>query len=357
MFLSLLSQTAFLAVSIQQNNSAGLLAQTIQSLNSDFNSLGAQRASALTTRNELLSSEAQLSSSAYSTLLSSQIEDTEAGLARVRSDIEREQAALRGTDCQGIGLCTSCLVRLDCVWCAAEERCVAGDSDGPWLGECTDYTRKCDCQHAQSCSECEGMNQNCGWCTAYSLCQSQSAQCDSWLEGDCPAAAPVSAQLSAELEAERVLTQSLQLQADLQRQLRLLRDQLTSILQRSPASPPSVQYQPPSTLPTFANTVASTAQSQSKCHSGTRREQNYASAGDEAARAILSAGLEQVDNTTRTSTTRENRFFRNLRNDYDEQLRNAEQDEQELQDTNARNNATQAQNQQLAQTSSFLERW
>jgi len=341
-----------MAVSTGQDNSAGLLAQGIQSLNSNFASLGAQRAAALTSRNEQLSSEVQLSSFAYSTLLSSQIEDAEAELTRVQSDIAREEAALRGTDCQELSLCTSCLERRDCVWCAAEERCVAGDSDGPWLGECTDYTRECNCENAQSCSECGGLDRDCGWCAAYSLCQSQSSQCDYWLEGDCPAAAPVSVRFSVELAAERALTQSLQSQANLQGQLRLLRAQLTAILERPTASPPSVQYQaPPSTFRNFASTVSSTSQSQQ-----TRRGQTYASAGQEVAEAIASAGLEQVDNSTLTSTTRENRFFRDLRNDYDDQLNNAEQGAQDLQDTNAQTTALQAQNQQLA-SSSFLELW
>ena len=257
---------AFLAVSTRQDNSAGLLARGMQSLNGNLNTIGSQRTSVLTSDNQLFSSEAQLSSSAFSALLYSQIEDTQAALSQVQVDIQREREAFSGANCQGLALCTSCLERPDCVWCAAEERCVAGDDSGPLLGECTDYTRQCACEHAQSCSECLEIDRDCSWCAAYGLCQTQFSQCDYWQQGNCPVSPPIIAQYSAELDAERAFTQSLREQADLQQQLRLLQDQLTSILQRTPASPPSVQYQPsPSTFSNFADTVADTAQNQRKC--------------------------------------------------------------------------------------------
>jgi hypothetical protein len=237
----------------------------MQSLNGNLNSLGSQRSSVLTSDNQLLSTEAQLSSSAYSALLYSQIEDTQAALSQVQTDIQTEREAFSGANCQGLAICTSCLERPDCVWCAAEGRCVAGDDSGPLLGECTDYTRQCGCENAQSCTECLGIDRDCGWCAAYGLCQTQFSQCDYWLQGNCPVSPPIIAQYSAELDAERSLTQSLGEQADLQQQLRLLQDQLTAILQRSPASPPSVQYQPSSsTFSNYANTVADTAQNQRK---------------------------------------------------------------------------------------------
>lgn len=262
--LSLLTKAAFLAVSLRQDNSAGLLARGIESLNGNFNTLGSQRTSVLTSDNQLFSTEAQLSSAAYSVLLSSQIEDTQAALSQVQADLQRERQAFSGANCQGLALCSSCLQRPECVWCAAEERCVAGDDSGPLQGECTDYTRQCDCENAQSCTECLRMDRDCGWCAAYGLCQTQFSQCDYWLQGSCPVSPPIIAQYSAELDAERALTESLREQADLQQQLRLLQDQLTSILQRSPASAPSVQYQPSSTFSDFADTVANTAQNQRK---------------------------------------------------------------------------------------------
>jgi hypothetical protein len=93
----------------------------------------------------------------------------------------------------------------------------------------------------------------------------------------------------------------------------------------------------------------------------TQIQQNYASIAPDITDDIVSAGLEQVTNRTRTSTRRENRFFTNLRNDYDDQLQDAEQNSQDLQQQTQQNADLQAQNQQLAtaqpSTTSFLELW
>lgn len=74
--------------------------------------------------------------------------------------------------CAGQKGCTGCTLLTGCGWCAASQRCVLGNAQGPLDGSLCLGTKSynynsqldcTDCAEINSCSEC-GANPNCKWC-------------------------------------------------------------------------------------------------------------------------------------------------------------------------------------------------
>ena len=83
---------------------------------------------------------------------------------------------------------------------------------------------------------------------------------------------------------------------------------------------------------------------------------NYANSAENIGRNAANSAENEIRNNTNGSLNRENRFFRELSEDYDEQLQQANANAQEISTQNAQNANLQQENAAISTpTTSFLE--
>lgn len=270
------------ATALRQTTSQGQLAAGLETINGNLVQLANQASEYAQAESQQLSQALTLTTSTSVLLVRTQITSLQQELDDTQQTIDELQARINESTqmCSGFTQCTACALNEACVWCSAEQQCVAGDSNGPLGGECSTYfygSCGAGCGELMQCIACVA-NTACSWCSNGGVCMESRSDCDaSFLVttgGNCPAAQTVSyqsfnpsAQVDTQLSRlQRDLSSNLRNAQTLRGQLDTLQAQLDEVNSQLQADVLEVQpLNLENGLEGIADVVDATAESESEC--------------------------------------------------------------------------------------------
>lgn len=241
-----------------QTTSQGQLASALSTINGNLVQLANQANQYAQTESQQLNQALSLTTTTSAILINSEISSLQLDLDDTLQTIEDLQARINESTqiCSSYSLCSQCTANQACVWCSAMTQCVAGDSNGPLNGECSDYAyNSCGggCAELMQCTACVA-NENCGWCSNGGACLESAEGCnaDFWVtaSGSCPAAQTPS--YESFRATPLVDTQLSRLQRDLNSNTRKadqLRDQIETLQKQLDEANKQVQTDVPQVEP------------------------------------------------------------------------------------------------------------
>lgn len=150
-----------------QDTSHGTLGEGIEHLGTGLEDLASDLDGALDSLDSQIDASISVTVQASVALLDVQIDDLENELKKLYDKINIIELELASVQqfCEPALTCAQCLVHAECVWCAAEQSCLAGDEDGPLNNECVSYDydtcTDAPCSDYSTCEVCLADN-NCG---------------------------------------------------------------------------------------------------------------------------------------------------------------------------------------------------
>ena len=168
-FLSLYSSAETDQDSSQILTSPGIVSAGIEEVDYNLSSFSDSISESLHALDSKLTSSITLDYEATIIILNSSIEDKLNQIDDLELNIQKLQSELseNSNRCDVFSTCKGCSMNENCVWCKTEHKCVSGDSNGPFHGECTEFAhRNCNeigCEQYLSCENCMA-NPSCGWC-------------------------------------------------------------------------------------------------------------------------------------------------------------------------------------------------
>jgi len=270
------------STALRQTTSQGQLAAGLETINGNLVQLANQVNEYAQSESQQLSQALTLTTTTSAILVRSQITSLQQDLDNTQQTIDELQARINESTlrCNGFEQCTDCARNEACVWCSAEQQCVAGDSNGPLGGECSDYfygSCGAGCGELMQCVACLA-NSACSWCSNGGVCMASGSGCDtSFLVttgGDCPASQTVSyqsfnsnAQVDTQLSRlQRDLNVNLRNAQTLREQLDTLQTQFDQVNSQLQADIPQLQpLNLENGLEGVGDAVDATAESESEC--------------------------------------------------------------------------------------------
>jgi predicted nucleic acid-binding Zn-ribbon protein len=177
----ILSLLLCLAASDDQDSSYSTEAQGLQKLSQQVVALSTQIEDTSAALSSVLDSQLTVTENTASAELRIELGQVEEDLDEVSAEIEELEAELdsRQAHCPYLESCTKCTSNYSCVWCSSLNKCVAGDSQGPYNGECTSYQyEQCNhsgCSRYTECGSCIN-DSSCGWCLNGQYCLEGSTE-------------------------------------------------------------------------------------------------------------------------------------------------------------------------------------
>jgi len=124
------------------------------------------------------------------TMLQDQIDDKTEKLEDINKRIKELESEVPppASVCDTLTSCDTCTANKGCVYCVAEEKCVAGNEDGPTQTSCSFFNwDKCTasgCSRYKDCNSCIS-DPMCGFCSQNNQCLQEDADfggcvTDSW---------------------------------------------------------------------------------------------------------------------------------------------------------------------------------
>lgn len=166
----------------RQTTSQGQLASGLEIINENLVQLARQTNEYAETESRALNQALTLTTSTSALLVRSQIISLQQELGDTQETIEELQARISQSTqmCSGLSQCSDCADNEACVWCSAEQQCVAGDSNGPLGGECSAFLYGAcgaGCAELRQCVACVA-NSACAWCSNGGVCSDSGNGCD-----------------------------------------------------------------------------------------------------------------------------------------------------------------------------------
>lgn len=170
-----------IAATRAQDSSYATTAQGLQSLSKQVVELSTQIEDTSEALSSVLDSQLSVTENTASAELGIELEQVIDDRDEVDAEIEELEAELDSnkSQCPYLESCGKCVTNYSCVWCSSLNKCVAGDSQGPYDGECTTYNyAKCNSSGCNSYTECGSCinDSTCGWCINGQYCLTGSAQ-------------------------------------------------------------------------------------------------------------------------------------------------------------------------------------
>mmetsp|Transcript_3816 Transcript_3816/g.8090 ORF Transcript_3816/g.8090 Transcript_3816/m.8090 type:complete len:332 (-) Transcript_3816:298-1293(-) len=164
-----------LAASEDYDSSKGTAASGLQTLSKQVVELSTQIEATSKALSSVLDSQLTVTEDTASAELAIEIEQVTEDLDEVTAEIEELETELdsRQSHCPYLESCSKCVSNYSCVWCSSLNKCLAGDSQGPYGGECTSYQySKCNSEGCSRYTECGSCINDaaCGWCINGQYC-------------------------------------------------------------------------------------------------------------------------------------------------------------------------------------------